>query len=292
MTYRGGRTTLDVPDALYERVRSLSQEHGVTPFVTMLAAFAVVLQRYSMQDDLVIGIPVANREESGTDTLIGPFLNTLAIRFDLAGDPAFGDVVQQAHRTTLAGFERQSIPFEKVLQSVQVKRDPSRSPLFQAVFNFQFDRSGSAGGPGFELRDLHNGTCQFDILVSLVAGGASVDGHVDYYSDVYGEASIRALIASYLAVLGAVVADWQLPVQSIPLVAGDRAPDDGAVEGPTAYDDTKCVDDLIVDQARRTPDRIALVGEARSLTYRDVDVQTAALAARLKERVQPGRALM
>jgi myxalamid-type nonribosomal peptide synthetase MxaA len=244
-------------------VQSRSKEHGVTPFVTMLAAFAVVLQRYSMQDDLVIGVPVANREESGTEALIGPFLNTLAIRLDLAGDPSFADVVEQAERVTLAGFGRQSVPFEKVLQSVQAKRDPSRSPLFQTVFNFQFDRSGA----GFELEDLHNGTCQFDLLVSLVTGNGTVGGHVDYYSDVYGATSVRTLIASYLAVLGAVVADWQLPIQSIPLLAaGDPAAADGTFGAPAVYDDSKCVDDLIIDQARRTPGRIALVGQGRSLT--------------------------
>jgi len=289
MTYRGDRIALEVPDALFERVQSRSKEHGVTPFVTMLAAFAVVLQRYSMQDDLVIGVPVANREETGTEALIGPFLNTLAIRLDLAGDPAFCDVVQQAQRTTLAGFDRQSVPFEKVLQSVQVKRDPSRSPLFQTVFNFQFDRSDTAGGPGFELKDLHNGTCQFDLLVSLVTGSASVGGHIDYYSDVYSAASIRTLIGSYLAVLGAVVADWQLPIQSIPLLAvSDLAPADGGDGARTAYDDSKCVDDLVIDQARLTPDRIALVGQDRSLTYRELDEQTMTLAARLRAQIKDG----
>jgi myxalamid-type nonribosomal peptide synthetase MxaA len=285
MSYQGDRMGLDIPDALFARVQSRSQEHGVTPFVTMLAAFAVVLQRYSMQDDLVIGVPVANREESGTETLIGPFLNTLAIRLDLAGDPSFADVVRQAERVTLAGFERQSVPFEKVLQSLQAKRDPSRSPLFQTVFNFQFDRSGAAGGPGFELKEVHNGTCQFDLLVSLVAGSGTVDGHVDYYSDVYGATSVRTLIGSYLAVLDAVTQDWQLPVQSIPLLAGDLAPADVTGGVRTAYDDSMCIDDMIVAQARRTPERIALVGQGRSVSYRELDEQTAALAGQLRAQI-------
>ena len=120
MTYRGDRLPLDVPDALYGRVR-IARQHGVTPFVLMFSAFAVLLQRYSMQDDLVIGIPVANRGETGTEALIGPFLNTLAIRLDLADDPPFSAVVEQARRVTLAGFEHQSVPFEKVVQAVGVE---------------------------------------------------------------------------------------------------------------------------------------------------------------------------
>jgi myxalamid-type nonribosomal peptide synthetase MxaA len=288
MTYQGDRMALDIADPLFERVQSRSKEHGVTPFVTMLAAFAVVLQRYSMQDDLVIGVPVANREESGTEALIGPFLNTLAIRLDLAGDPTFAAVVEQAERVTLDGFGRQSVPFEKVLQSLQTKRDPSRSPLFQTVFNFQFDRSGAAGGPGFELKDVHNGTCQFDLLVSLVAGRGTISGHVDYYSDVYGVTSIGTLIASYLAVLSAVTEDWQLPIQSIPLLAGEPEPADGTGGLPVAYADSMCVDDLIIGQARRTPDRIALEGQGRSLTYRDLDEQTAALAGQLRAQIHDG----
>jgi len=286
MTYRGDRLPLDVPDALFEHLQSRSKEHGVTPFVTMLAAFAVLLQRFSMQDDLVIGVPVANRGESGTEDLIGPFLNTLAIRLDLSGDPAFGEVVEQVQRTTLAGFERQAVPFEKVLQSVRTKRDPSRSPLFQTVFNFQFDRSDAAGGTGFELADIHNGTCQFDLLVGLVAGARGLEGHIDYYSDVYSADSIRTLMDSYLAVLGAVAEDWRLPIQSIPLLP-DGTPELGDLAGQarTPYDEGLCVDDLIVAQARRTPDRVALIGPERSVTYGELDRETAALATRLRAQV-------
>ena len=294
-TYRGERMPLAIPDALFRLVQDCAKSHGVTPFVLMFAAFAVVLQRYAMQDDLVIGIPVANRGESGTQLLIGPFLNTLAIRLDLADDPSFGAVVAQARRATLAGFEYQSVPFEKVLQAVGPKRDPSRSPLFQVLFNFQFDRSDAAGGPGFELADLPNGTCMFDLAVYLVAGSDRITGHVDYYSDVYGAATIGMLIDSYRAVLGAAVAGWDVPIGSMPLLpAADRRVLDAAADAPTDYDRTLCVDDLIVAQARRTPDRIALVGAGlakdsqRSLTYRELDEETAALAAYLRANVQAG----
>ncbi len=296
-TYRGERMPLDIPDTLFQRVQECAKAHGVTPFVLMFAAFAVVLQRYAMQDDLVIGIPVANRGESGTEMLIGPFLNTLAIRLDLADDPSFGAVVAQARRVTLDGFERQSVPFEKVLQAVGPKRDPSRSPLFQVLFNFQFDRSDAAGGPGFELADLPNGTCLFDLVVYLVAGSGRLTGHIDYYSDVYDAASISMVIDSYLAVLSAAVADWDVPIGSMPLLpADDRRVLDAAADPPADYDRTMCLDDLIVAQARRTPDRIALVGAGlakdsqRSLSYRELDAETAALAAYLRANVhaEPG----
>jgi myxalamid-type nonribosomal peptide synthetase MxaA len=287
MTYRGERAPVRLPDGLAERIRARSAEHGVTPFVTMLAAYAVVLQRYTLQDDIVVGVPVANRDNKGTEALIGPFLNTIAVRCDLEGNPDFGILVKQLHQTSLDGFANQEVSFEKVLQAAGATRDPSRSALFQTVFNFQSDWLAGAGTTGIELRDVHNGTCQFDLLLNLVDSDAGVSGHLDYYADVFSAEWVDRFISSYLTVLETFAADWSRPIGHVPLLPAAEAAAlvDQARGSRTPYDNTKCVHDLVLDQARREPDRTALVAEAGPVTYRELEQRTAALAARLRAAV-------
>lgn len=278
MTRRGGRLPVSIPAAVVDRIQAVSREQQVTVFVTMLTAFAVVLGRYAGQDDLVVGVPVANREQPGTERLIGPFLNTLALRFRLTDEPSFDTLMHQVHRTVLGGFEHQSVPFEQVLQAVRAPRDPSRSPLFQVVFNVQTDRSTQAGPPGTELRDLPNGGCQFDLLVNLVTSEAGISGHVDYYADAYQPGTIARIIDSFVSVLATATDNGgrHRPVTELPL-RGTPPADRRTQLRPRSG----TVVDLVLDAVQRGPDRIALVDEHRSLTYRDLDEASARLAGQL-----------
>ena len=154
MTNRGRRLPVEIPAEILAPVQQLSRQLSVTPFVTMLSAFATVSAATARQDDLVVGVPVANRERPGVAQLIGPFLNTLALRVDLHGAPTFAELAAQVNQTVLDGFEHQAVPFERVLQAMRGTRDPSRSPLFQAVFNFQVEQSAAAAAPGIQLREI------------------------------------------------------------------------------------------------------------------------------------------
>ena len=291
MTYRGGRTPIEVPAKLAALVKERSTQNGVTPFVTMLAAYAVLLQRHCLQDDIVIGIPVANRDNAGTEGLIGPFLNTIAVRCDLDGDPSFAALAAQLQATALKGFEHQAAPFDKVLQAVGVQRDPSRSPLFQTVFNFQADRAAAAGTSGIELRDVHNGTCQFDLLLSLFSGPDTVTGHIDFYADAFSREWVERFAAGYLTVLEAFMDDWDLPIGKAALLSpAETAALVAEARGPRVEEAGRCVHELVIDQARSQPDRIALVDRTEQITYRQLDERTAALAALLRKEVgdEPG----
>ena len=287
VTYRGGCLPVEIPGDLVDKVRAFSTASGVTPFTTMLAAFVVVVARYAAQDDLVLGVPVANREQPGTDTIIGPCFNTLALRFDIAADPSFAELVEQVNRTALRGFEHQALPFERVVQAVRATRDPSRSPLFQIAFNYQFDKSAAAGATGIELRDLPNGCCQFDLILSLTANGNGIGGHVDYYADVYDEATVVRVLDSYIALLRAALPDAQRPVSKLPLVSAEhisaviaRATVTGA-----SFRESRTLPEFVLERGRSHPDRVALVGGERTLTYAEVDGASAALAAQLRSKV-------
>jgi amino acid adenylation domain-containing protein/thioester reductase-like protein len=286
MTYRGKRLPIEFSGDLAGQLRQLSQRHGVTPFVTALAAFTVVLSRYAAQDDIVVGVPVANREQRGVERLIGPFINTLALRFDLSVNPSFAELSKQVSRVFLAGLDHQEVPFEQVLQAAGIARDPSRSPLFQIVFNFQADQS-SAGTPGSELRDMHNGGSDFDLLFNVVARADGITAHIDYYADVYREATVAGIAAAFQAVLRAAAADPGQPVGVLPLLspaASQRLAESAA--GPDMDYDQEClVHELVLREARGHPDRVALIEGDQEISYGDIDTRSAVVAAELRRLV-------
>ena len=288
MTYRGERLPLCLPAGLADRIRAVSRRHGVTPFVTVLAAFAVALGRFSGQDDLIVGVPVANRDEVGTERLIGPFLNTIALRVELTEDLTVAGLLSQVGTTMLDGYEHQGVPFERVLSSVQTTRDPSRSPLFQAVVNFQADQSTAAGTPGgVELRDIHNGGCQVDVLLNLTTSEHGIQGHIDYYADVYDEASIARLAESWLCVLAAMADDASAPVAELPLVPDREVTRlvEQASATEAGFDAGSRVPEVVLAPGRDCPDRVAIIGEAGPVTFGALDVRSAALARLLRDRV-------
>ena len=282
MTNRGARLRVELPPALSAEVRALSQRNGVTPFVTMLAGFVATLSRYAAQEDLIVGVPVAGREQPGVEQLIGPFLNTLALRFRLAGPPSFTELLGQVNRVFLAGLEHQQVPFERVLQKVQDDRDASRSPLFQVVFNFQADQS-AAGTPGTELRDLHNGGCDFDLLMNIVSDAHGMTAHIDYYADVYSEATVARFASAYRELLRAAAAEPQRSVAELPMLAAEASPEVASrARGPAMAYDTECrVPELVLGPARDDPSRVVLVEGDREYSYADIEAASAALAARL-----------
>jgi myxalamid-type nonribosomal peptide synthetase MxaA len=289
MTYRGARLPVQFPADLVEQIRLLSQRHGVTPFVTALTAFTTALSRYCAQDDLIVGIPVANREQRGVEQLIGPFLNTLALRFDLTANPSFGALSQQVNREFLTGLEHQEVPFERVLQAVQDARDPSRSPLFQAVFNYQTDQS-AAGTPGSELRDLHNGGCDFDLLCNIVSGTDGMTAHIDYYADVYRESTVAGIAAAFQAVLRAAADSPEIPVSHLPLLPPAAEHVVAQAAGPAMdYDRDSLVHNLVLVQARRHPERTALIEDGEPVSYGELDARSSAVAAALRRAsIPPG----
>jgi amino acid adenylation domain-containing protein/thioester reductase-like protein len=286
MTNRGERLRVELPRTLGGQIQALSQGHGVTPFVTMLAGVVATLSRYAAQDDLIVGVPVANRERRGVEQLIGPFLNTLALRFQLIGGLTFTDLVRQVNRTFLAGLDHQELPFERVLQEVQDSRDPSRSPLFQVVFNFQADQS-AAGTPGSQLQDLHNGGCDFDLLFDVVSSAGGMAVHIDYYADVYAEDTVSRIAESCFELLRAAASDPGRPVTELPLMAAQAYP---AViangSGPASAYDIRCrVPDLVLRHANEHPARVALIEGDREITYREISTRSAVVAAQVRQHV-------
>jgi amino acid adenylation domain-containing protein len=217
---------LSLPPGLAERLRALAQDHGSTPFMVLLAAFEVLLGRYSGQDDLVVGTPVANRRYSDLEKLIGLFVNTLVLRGDLSGDPAFSALLARVRESTLAAWAYQDLPVEKLVAELRLERDLSRAPLFQILFQVQNAPPPEiALAADLILARVPLGTPQagdYDMVVSLVDTPEGLAGEWIYNTDLFDRATIERMAGHFLHLLAAACADPALRLSELPLADEDE----------------------------------------------------------------------
>ncbi|WP_437759619.1 amino acid adenylation domain-containing protein [Sorangium sp. So ce1389] len=284
---RGGQASLDLGPALTRSIKALSQREGVTPFMTLLAAFQVLLARRGGQDDIVVGTPIANRTRLETEGLIGLFANTLALRTRLGGDPTFRDLLGRVREACLGAYAHQDLPFEKLVEALQPTRDLSRSPLFQVLFALQ-----SAPAPALELAGLifepietSGGTAKLDLSLSLAERGGGLFATLEYSADLFGAATAERMLGHYRALLQSATADPGQRVGALPLLAPDeREALVSAWNDTAAPFDERCVHELFEAQVERAPERTALIFEDERLTYGELDRRAEALARRLRAR--------
>ncbi|MFL6202324.1 MAG: amino acid adenylation domain-containing protein, partial [Thermoanaerobaculia bacterium] len=192
---RGGSRPVLLPAGLSKGAKDLARREGATPFMVLLAAFDALLHRYSGQDDLVVGSPVANRNRREVEGLIGFFVNTLALRVGLAGDPGFRELVERVREVALGAYDHQDLPFERLVEAVTADRSLNRAPLFQVLFLLQ-----NAPMPALEFAGLawtpveaHNGAAKFDLTLALWDDGQGLAGAVEYDSDLFDGATAARL---------------------------------------------------------------------------------------------------
>lgn len=219
-TYNGARLPLPLPSRLVRDVEALSRAHDATPFMTLLAAFMVMLQRYTGQNDFCVGAPVINRPRQEFEPLIGCFLNLLPWRADLSGNPDFATVLARVRRDTLNAFTHQDLPFEQMIEDLDLPRDLSRPPLFQVMFSLQ---TGTRRAPrladlGVTLEPVDTGTAKFELTLELVLTDEGLAGWLEYNSDLFWEDTARRLLAYYQTLLEAAVRDASCTIGVLPLL--------------------------------------------------------------------------
>ncbi|HEY0781969.1 MAG TPA: condensation domain-containing protein, partial [Thermoanaerobaculia bacterium] len=219
---RGVITPFTVPPAVQAGLAALAAARGTTLFVVLLTAFQALLHRYSHQDRVSVGSAVANRTRVELEGLIGFFVNTLVLSLDLSGDPPFGGLVDRAREVTLGAFEHQDMPFERLVAQLQKDRDPSRQPLFQAMFVLQNNDTGSLDLPGLELSGLGapgaGGLTQFDLVLAAGEVEGSLMGNLSSSADLFDRTTAQRLLAHFLEILAAAVADPACPLSALPLL--------------------------------------------------------------------------
>ncbi|WP_287261665.1 amino acid adenylation domain-containing protein, partial [Mesorhizobium sp.] len=284
-SFAGASVPIVIDADLTRGLKRLSRQHGTTLFMTVLAAWAAVLSRLSGQDDLVIGVPSANRGRREIEELIGFFVNTLALRLDLSGEPSVSQLLEQTRRTALAAQEHQDLPFEQVVEIVQPPRALDHTPLFQVMLAWQNNAVGSFDLAGLSVEAAGEGYDQVkvDLELSLGECGEVIAGTFGYASALFDEATIERQRGYLLALLRAMVADAGQPVGRIELLpAAERAYLlEELNRTAAAYPSERCIHELFEQQVQKAPEAVALVFEDERLSYGELNARANRLAHHL-----------
>ncbi|MEU0678197.1 amino acid adenylation domain-containing protein, partial [Streptomyces sp. NPDC006172] len=294
-THRGDQVPFLIEPALHQRLAALANERRASLFMVLQAAFAALLTRHGAGTDIPVGSPIAGRTDDALDDLVGFFVNTLVLRTDTSGDPTFGELVDRVRETDLAAYANQDVPFEKLVERLRPERSLSRHPLFQVMLAFQNSGEARLSLPGLtaEALPVGVGIAKFDLHLSMVelrAGDGAPGGiraALEYSTDLFERATAEALTDRLLRLLAAVAADPAARVSRIELL--DAAERHRVLEEWNATEEAERTADLRVPelfecQVARTPDAVALVHDAESLTYAELNARANRLARYLIER--------
>ncbi|HEX6913487.1 MAG TPA: amino acid adenylation domain-containing protein, partial [Longimicrobium sp.] len=289
VTDRGGSVPLALPAETAEGLRALSRREGATLFMTLMAAWQLLLSRYSRQEDVCVGTPIAGRTRLETEGLIGFFVNTLVLRTDLSGDPSFRGLLARVREATLGAYQHQDVPFEKLVEELAPERSMSHTPFFQAMFVLQNN----------ERQALHLGSLQaealapaelparFDLTLLMGDDGQGpLGGSLSYRADLFDRATAERMMEHFRTLLRAVAADPDAPLSQVELMGdAERARVLGEWRGrPADHPRDTTVHAFFARQAARTPDAVALVCGAAALTYGELDARANRLANHLRRR--------
>ncbi len=281
-TYRGAVQSLTLPQNLSASLKELSHQQGVTLFMTLLAAFGTVLHRYTGQEDIFIGSPIAGRNQVETEGLIGFFVNTIAIRTNLAGNPSFRELLSQVREVTLGAYAHQDLPFEKLVEELHPERDMSHSPLFQVMFAFHNTPSELWELPGLTITPLevHNGTAKFELTLDLTETSEGIKGGIEYNTDLFDATTIARMLGHFQTLLQGIVANPEQRISDLPLLT---APEQHQLlvewnNTQTDYDLSQCLHQLFEAQVEKTPDAIAVKFADKHFTYSELNSRANQLA--------------
>jgi amino acid adenylation domain-containing protein len=285
-THNGSAESLTLPAETTDSLKALGLGEGVTLFMTLLAAYEVLLQRYTGQTDIAVGTPVAGRNHVETEGLIGFFANTLVLRTDLSGDPTFRELLKRVRETALGAYLHQNAPFERLVEELHPARDLSHTPFFQVMMALQNAHAEALELPGLSLTllDVTTTTAKFDLLMFCEEVGGGLKFTLEYNSDLFEPATVRRLLCHWRNVLAGVLAAPDARLSSLPLMGPDEQRQILQTWNDTArnYAGPRLMHALFERQARATPDAVALRTERESLTYRELNERANRLAHYLR----------
>ncbi|MEU3416032.1 amino acid adenylation domain-containing protein [Streptomyces sp. NPDC006658] len=284
---RGDLLALTVPDELAEAVADLARSQAVTPFVVLLAAFDVLLARYTRQADICVGTPTAGRTRPEVEEVVGSFVNTVVLRADLGGDPGFAALLRRVHRDVVAAYSHQDLPFERLVDELQPERDLSRNPLFQVMFELQHVQSTPLRLDGLTVERVPSPwrTAKFDLTLSL---GRRADGGLqglfEYATALFDRTTVERMARHYLTLLRAATARPETPLSRLAILTGDEREqlthgwNPAGAEPPAA-----CVPALFERRAAEIPDAVAVSFGPVSLGYAELNARANQLAHHLRD---------
>ncbi|MEG4111235.1 MULTISPECIES: amino acid adenylation domain-containing protein [unclassified Microcoleus] len=286
-TYRGARQSLELPKKSSDALKALSQQEGVTLFMTLLAVFQILLYRYTGQEDVIVGSPIANRNRVEVEGLIGFFVNTLVLRTELSGEPSFRELLGRVREVALGAYAHQDLPFEKLVEELQLERDLSRNPLFQVMFVLQNAPISALEFRGLSLTPLevHNGTAKFDLTLELEESAEGIRGWFEYNTDLFDTLTITRMTNHFQTLVEGIVDNPEQRLCDLPLLSAAQQ-HQLLVEWnntQTDYPNQACIHQLFEAQVELTPNAVAVVFENEQLTYQQLNYRANQLAHHLQK---------
>lgn len=285
-SFNGTRQYLEIDEGMLEYLNRLCNKKGVTLFMVLLAAYILLLGRYSGRDDIVIGVPVAARNHTEIENLIGFFVNMLAIRIDLSDNPTLDGFLARISEATLGAYGNQDIPFERLVEELQPERDLSRNPIFQMSFGFQNEAIPEIKLTGLTLTPLEidSKTARFDVELQLWKSNNVVNGYFEYCTDLFSSETIGRMIKSYIILLREFIGSSDKRVMNMEIIPEEELKKILFEWNNTDsyFPENKCIHNLFEEQVSRTPDAIALIYNDTQLTYLQLNKRCNQLAHYLR----------
>jgi amino acid adenylation domain-containing protein len=286
-TYNGGIYKFNIPEKLAKQVQSISSEYSITPFIFSLTAFAILLYRYTNTQDIVIGSPIAGRTSKETENLIGLFINTIALRMDLSNNPSIKTLIQRARKVVAGAIVNQEVPFEKIVEELNIQRDLSYSPVFQVMFNYQTIKKSVLELPELEVSPYSqsNNTIKFDLNLAVKYTEKEIVCNLAYNTDLFLPATIQRMGEQYLQVLSQMVNNIDFKIEDIPILS---AKEEETIISNWNHSEYKSYPDipyfhkLFEEQVLKTPNNIAVCCDGKKYTYDELNVRANQLGRYLK----------
>ena len=287
-SHRGARMPIAIGADVARSLADLCRREGVTPFMALLAAFEVMIQRSTGQTDFLVGTPVANRAHAATEKLCGLFLNTLVMRAEAPPETPFRDLLRRVREAALGAYSHQDLPFERLVTELSPERDRSRSPLFQVMFTLQNAASGALALPGVEASPVSASieTSKFDLTLILTDRGDGLGGFFEYATDLFDASTIERWAGHFTALLASAIAAPDRAIGDLAMLSGDERQRVLVENNATAHEhpEDRLIHEIFADQVLRAPDAIALRFEGRDVSYVELDERSNQLAHALRER--------
>ena len=286
-SFRGKRQSIELSKELTQGLKALSRKEGVTLFMTLLAALQTLLYRYSGQEDIVVGSPIANRTRSEIEGLIGFFVNTLVLRTNFYGNPSFKELLARVREMALDAYAHQDLPFEKLVEELQPERSLSHSPLFQVMFVLQNAPSTALTFEGLSASPVRIGaeTAKFDLTLSMSETVEGLRGSLQYSTDLFDGATIARMSGHLQTLLEGIAANPDQRISQLPILTQAEKHQLLVEWNDTqrSYPGDKCIHELFEMQVEKTPDAVAVTFEDQQLTYREFNARANQLAHYLQQ---------
>ncbi|WP_018015936.1 non-ribosomal peptide synthetase [Teredinibacter turnerae] len=283
--YTGRILKLDISPELSAQIEVICTRKGCTPFHFFLAVYYVLLSKYSGQDDISVGCPVANRDTSELESVFGLFVNTLVLRLNSANRQNFSNLIDKVKETSLDAIAHSGVPFEKVVEAVNPERSLTHSPLFQAMFSLnEFDSGGEIDGVTLSNIDIERWFSKFDLTLNLNREKRGWSGILEYRTELFRESTVRRMLDAYIEILGTVVSDIDIKIENISALSSSEYKkiildwNRMAMERPA----DRCIHELIESQAEKTPNNIAVNFKGETISYKHLSERSGRLACYLQ----------